>query len=85
MGFTKRVDAFYITAIFCLSTYAEGAGIILFFYFFLASWETNRFGGRRTAGASGFLSWSVGKKDARPGQGRLDGLEGSGTVHSGYV
>ena len=64
---------------------AEGARILLFFYFFLAPWETNGFGGRRTAGASGFLSWSVGKKDARPGQGWPDGPEGSGTVRSGYV
>ena len=67
------MDAVYITTIFCLSTCAEGARILLFFYFFLAPWETNGLGGRWTAGASGFLSWSVGKKDARPGQGRMDG------------
>ena len=56
----------------------------IFFYFFLAPWETSRFGERWTAGASGFLSWSVGKKDARPGQGWPDGPEGSGTVRNKF-
>ena len=58
MGFTNRVDAFYITAIFCLSTCAHSA---IFFYFFSCAVGNKRIWGKADSGRLWFSFLERGK------------------------